>query len=188
MSVLSPFEVLTEEGWKHATKVTIENKLACVLDDGKLEYKQVRQAIVYNSNFNFNHCSLKCFSMLLCEGKTEPLFNSSLEDGLFKSFTPVVNDEYHPIPTLALSGTLHNLENLQIEAACKNYPLLLEYGTSRLLTVFNDFLNLGPIKKTISTEREAISFSCYKDRPTQCIIRLASFDTTYKTICLPYTF
>ena len=100
--------------------------------------------------------------------------------------------EYDPMTTLILFDTLSKLESIQIEAACKRFPLVLEYGSeqasSRLKTVSDDFYPLGTVDKTVSSASLACSFSCYEKQETQCLIRLTNFDGTFKTICLVHTF
>ena len=193
MSILSPFEVLTNEGWKQGTSVTCDDKIACVSEDNVLEYRNVRQVFIYKSKFSFHHYNLNVFSLFLCEGIKEPFINSTTNDtSIFQSFTTMYDkEEYDPTTTLVLFNTLSILEDLQIKAACRRIPLILEYGSeqaaSRLKNVSDDFYLFGEIDKIVSNKTFAVSFSCYEERETRCLIRLTNFDGTFKTICLVHS-
>ena len=187
MSILSPFEILTNNGWKLGSTVTLEDQIACVLDNGDMEYRNVRQVFIYKSNFSSHLYNLNTFSLSICEGCKEPSINPCINDSVFQPFTTKESKEYSPIPTLVLSGLRTMLESTQIKAACKRIPLILEYGkVSRLTNVTEDFYPLGAVDKQVSSKSMAVSLSCHETQPTVCLIRLAQFDKSYKTICLPH--
>ena len=53
MSVLLPFEVQTETGWKQAGDLKEMDVILCFEEEHGLVYKEIRQCLIYNSNFTF---------------------------------------------------------------------------------------------------------------------------------------
>lgn len=187
MSILCPFEILTEPGWKQGDTVGVNDRVACVVNNA-IEYRAVRQILIYKSNFLFNKFSLSPFELYLCEGRSTPKASTIHPDNILQSFSPIHTDEYDPDPVLQfVGGSVLELEHKQIEAACQGIPLVLEYdndGGNRLLTMSEDFYNFGTLNKSKSFEKHAVSVSCFENKETSLLIRLATFDRVYKTLCL----
>ena len=187
MSILCPFEILTETGWKQGDTVRVHDMVACVVNNA-VEYIAVRQILIYKSNFSFHLLSLLPFELYLCEGRSTQKGSTTQPDNILKSFSPVDTEEYNPDPVLQFVGrSVTDLEQKQIQAACQGIRLVLEYDNdrgNRLLTMSEDFYNLGVVDKSKSSGKNAVSVSCFENRRTPLLIRLAAFDKVYKTVCL----
>ena len=185
MSIQMPFEVMTTEGWKQGNVVKEGDTVLCFDPVRGLEHRQVRQALAYVSNFSFTKFNNGSFSISLCDGvPVGPFIHSSMKAQEHSSISrlckPEITEEYNPDPSLVYEGSLPDLESLSIEAVGQGVHAVVEHKeTPCILVKEMPFVPVGPSPKC-----EAVAISCYENRPTHMVIRIAAFEECYKTFTL----
>ena len=189
MSYLLPFEVQTEVGWKQAGDLREGDMILCFEEEHGLVYKTIRQCLIYDSNFMFTEFVSGPFRLAICDGTPiTPFFHHSMPcpalSVLSQRCQPeeLLGGEYNPDPDMVCFGNPSDLDGLQLEAVSKGVHAVIEHCEKLVLRLKeHPFVPVGVADKTGT---KAIALSCYEDRPTHFVIRLAGLSDCYKTFSL----
>ena len=189
MSFLLPFEVQTETGWKQAEGLKEGDSVMCLEEGYGLAYKKIRQCLIYNSKFTFTEFSNGPFRFGVCEGvPISPFFLSSMPcpevSTLALECKPeeLQDGEYNPDPDLVFQGSLSKIDSLQIEAVSKGVHAVVEHWQEPKFRLTE--MPFSPWGMADSFGRKAIALSCYENKPTHLLVRLAALEECYKTFAL----
>ena len=92
------------------------------------------------------------------------------------------NGEYNPDPDMICYGDSSDLDGLQLEAVAKGVHAVIEHCEKLVFRLKeHSFVPIGMADK-IGTK--AIALSCYEDKPTHFVIRLAGLANCYSTFAL----
>jgi hypothetical protein len=186
MSILLPFEVLTTNGWKAAEKLEEQEFVACMHHERGLEYRKIRQLLLYASNFLFTPYSNGTFSFCVCEGRAPVPFpdKPSKLSHFLKACAPVESEEYDPDPVMQFSGNSKEVEGLQIQAIVEGISAVVEHLPDKLnIRTIADPV-FWPMVSFRPEGHMALSVSCYETEPTRLVVRLAMLGDAYKTMCI----
>jgi len=187
MSILLPFEVLTTNGWKAAEKLREQEFVACMHHERGLEYRKIRQLLLYASNFLFTPYSNGTFSFCICEGRAPVPFPNNpppTPSRFLQACVPVESEEYDPDPVMQCHGDSKEVEGLQIQAIVEGISTVVEHLPDKLniRTVADPVF--WPMVSFRPEGQMALSVSCYETEPTRLVVRLAMLGNVYKTMCI----
>lgn len=190
MSVLLPFEVQTKSGWKQAADLKEKDVILCFEEQHGLVYKEIRQCLIYNSNFTFTEFCNGPFRLSICDGvPLSPFLYQSMPCPAQSVLSQKCVEEksydgaYNPDPDLVYTTSdITDLDGLQLEAAARGVHAVVEHFKSPKLCLRE--MPFSPVGKADKIGRKAISVSCYEDKATHMVVRLAAFEECYKTFAL----
>lgn len=190
MSFLLPFEVQTKNGWKQAGELKEEDVILCFEQEHGLVYRQIRQCLIYDSNFTFTEFSNGPFRLSICDGvPLSPFLFQSMpcpsESVLSLKCTEEERPDgaYNPDPNLVYtSSDVVDLDGLQLEAAARGVHAVVEHTETFKICLRE--MPFAPVGIADKHGRKAISLSCYEDKPTHMLVRLAALEDCYKTFAL----
>jgi hypothetical protein len=188
MSILLPFEVLTVDGWKAAGALKEQEMVACVHQKRGLEYRKIRQLLLYTSNFLFTPYSNGIFSVSICKGHSPvvPFPEQPQVDSRFlQACRPVETEAYDPEPKLFLSGELVDIDGMQLQAISEGVCAVVEHVLPTKVRIQTEEASLfWPQNPVYAREQLALSVSCYEKEPTHLVLRLSVLAECYKTMCI----
>jgi len=189
MSILLPFEVLTVDGWKAAEALKEQEMVACLHQKRGLEYRKIRQLLLYTSNFLFTPYSNGIFSVSICKGHSPvvpfPEQPSEENSRFLQACRPVETEAYDPEPKLFFSGDFANIEGMQLQAISEGVCAVVEHAlpnNTQILT--EEASSFWPQNPVYARDQLALSVSCYEKEPTHLFLRLSVLAECYKTMCI----
>ena len=188
MSIALPFEVLTPTGWQVPTHLKEKDIVACFFEHS-VQYKPIRQLLIYPSNFMFTSYTDGDFSVSVCEGmeaiQSVEVAHIPTNQSLFLSHCQEKeSEEYQPDPIMECFGSQDKIDSLQIQALTEGIPTIVEhFDTQKRISTVNSASWYPVCSRAACTDTVAVS--CFEHKKTTLIARLASFsNNVYKTKCV----